>query len=121
MIPLAATQLSFGIYAPLLLVGLVYVVLRIVAATAAGRGSASSERYYDLAFVVSLVAAAYVAVLVVVAAVSFPNSMSKMLEIFAVVGVFFALLLVVLLVITDYGVGSIGRARRRRRGVETFD
>jgi protein-S-isoprenylcysteine O-methyltransferase Ste14 len=121
VIPLAATQLSFGMYAPLLLVAFVYVVLRIVAYTAEGRGSESSERYQDLAFVVALLMAVYVVVLVVVAAVSFPNSMSKMIEVLVIVCAFFGLLAVVLLAITDYGFGAIGRARKRRRGVDVFD
>lgn len=115
------SELSFTLYVPLLVLGALYVALRVVAAVGEGRGRGSSVKYLDLAFATLLIAAAYVVVLLILSVVTFPNRTGTMLSIFVIVGVFFGLLATVLLVITDYGLGSIGRARRRRRGVESFD
>ena len=102
--------MSTGLYYPLLVLIVVYASLSIAAGTVARSGDADKgERYRDGAFGIALAAAAYTAVLLVLAAVDTPNRFSDMLLIIAVIFVFFALLLLVLFLL-----GQLGALLRRR-------
>jgi hypothetical protein len=101
---------SSGLYFPLVLIGVAYAGLSIAAGMAAGRGDAErGERFRDLAFGAALGAAAYTAVLLILAAVDTPERFTDAVTIIFVVCVFFVLLLLVLFFIAQ------GLALLRRR------
>jgi hypothetical protein len=106
--------LSFGLYMPLLLGGVLYTVLLLLGAWFESRGGEHAETARNAAFVVILAAAAYAVVLALVAVVSEIGMIEDLLTIMFVVGLFFLLLAVVLL-LAEMGIGALGRRRRRGR------
>ncbi len=105
--------MSTSFYYPLILLGLAYAGLSIAAGRVANRGDAErSERYRDLAFGAALGAAAYTAVLLILAAFDTPERFVDALTIIAVICGFFALLLVLLYLIAQ-GVGMLRRRPER--------
>jgi hypothetical protein len=99
-----------GLYIPVLIVGAVYAGLSIYAEMVANRGDSDrSERLRDLAFGAALAAAAYTAILLILAAIDTPGRFTDAITIIFVVCAFFALLLLVLYLITQ----AVGRVTRR--------
>lgn len=104
-------ELSFSLYMPLIVLGVVYGVLFVIAQVQSGRGNrARSERLLDFGFALALLAAAYVVVLLLISLVSMPDLIYDMIVIVVVVGVFFAVLLFVL-----FGLFELLVSRRPRR------
>jgi hypothetical protein len=88
---------SSGLYLPLALIGVVYAGLSIAAGMVTGRGDPErGERYRDLAFGAALGAAAYTAILLILAAIDTPGRFTDAVTIIFVICAFFALLLLVL-------------------------
>ena len=108
--------LSSGYFTPLVLAVLVYVGLYVAARVFEGRGDARAEMAEDLGFGVILLSGLYVAILAVVAVVSESELVWDLARILVVVGVFFGVLLVVLLLVFERGIGALSRARRRGGG-----
>jgi Na+/melibiose symporter-like transporter len=101
---------SFALYAPLIVLALVYAAVNIAAAAAGNsRGPEARERLQDVAFAVGLLAAAYTVVLFIVSIVTLPDLVVDLVRIMLVVGAFFAVLLSVLFAIVEL---IFGRARR---------
>jgi Kef-type K+ transport system membrane component KefB len=100
---------SMGLYFPVLVMGAAYAGFTIAASMLAGREQHErSERMRDLAFGSALVAAAYTAILVVLAAVDAPSRFTDAVTIILVICGFFAILLVVFFLIAQV-VGRLGR------------
>jgi hypothetical protein len=105
--------LSSSYYRPLILLGLLYVALFVTSRVLAGRGDQRFETAADGAFVTTLLAGVYVLILTLVALFSEPELVYDMIRIALIVMAFFALFLLVLLLIFDVGIGSISRLRHR--------
>jgi hypothetical protein len=104
--------LSSSFYPPLVFIGIACVILRVVGEVRSGEGG---EKLVDFSFLLLLVAAAYTALLALIAVVSKASLIGDMLLVLAVLVIFFGILLVGLLGIFDLGIGSISRARAERR------
>jgi thiol:disulfide interchange protein len=103
--------LSWGLFSPLVVAALVYVALYTAGNVVEGRGHGeSAERVRDLSFAVALVAAAYTALLLVIAVVGRPGEFFDMVRVVLVVSVFFLLLLLVF-----FGIFELIASRGRRR------
>ncbi|MBA2439550.1 MAG: hypothetical protein H0V50_02615 [Thermoleophilaceae bacterium] len=105
--------LSSGLFQPLIVAALVYAALFIAGRVLAGRGDPRGERAGDLAFALMLLMGAYVVVLTVSALASEYELLYDMLVVIGIIVAFFGVLILVLLVIFEKGVGAIGRLRRR--------
>jgi hypothetical protein len=106
-------------FLPLILAGLAFGVISIVAGVMDSRGNSDgAERWRDYGFLLMLAFAAWTAILVLVAIFNKPNSVGDMVTITLVIVVFFALLLLVFFGISML-VGAIGRQLDRRRQVTT--
>jgi hypothetical protein len=106
------SHLEGALYFPLLLLGLAYAGTAIAGNAYAGRGEGSrAEHMRDLGFALLLVAAAYTLVLLIVAAVGYPDRFYDAILIFVVVAVFFGLLLFALFGIGEVLLGRFGRRR----------
>ena len=104
--------MSMSLYFPVLILGAAYACLSIYAGIVANRGDNDrSERVRDLAFGSALAAAAYTAILLVLAAIDTPGRFTDAITIIAVMCAFFALLLLLLYLIAE----ALGRVRRPRR------
>ena len=102
-------SLSFALYLPVMLLALVWAGLSVAGNVVEGRGNdAGASTMRDLGFGAILLAGLWVVVLAVLVAVQYPIRSSDGLIIIAVAFVFFALLGVVLLALTELHVG--GRA-----------
>ncbi len=102
--------LASGYFTPLILAAMAYAVLFVAARVYDGRGDSRAEQAEDLSFALILLSGGYVAILAVVAVVSEIDLIWDMLRILAIITVFFAVLLVLLLAVFELGVG---RMRRR--------
>jgi threonine/homoserine/homoserine lactone efflux protein len=92
-LPIAA-NLPSGMFTPLVVLLAGYAVASVMAGMARTRENRPrAEKLSTIAFGLVLVAAAYVAVLLIASVVSYPNRIYDMLVILLVVGAFFALLL----------------------------
>jgi small neutral amino acid transporter SnatA (MarC family) len=112
-VPIAA-QLPSAMYTPLVILIVVYAAFNIMAGRARGKENrAQAERFSTWAFAVALVAGLYVLVLLIAAAVSYPNRIYDMLIILVVVGVFFAALLYAFLLIAELIPRSLRRGDDR--------
>lgn len=111
-IEVAAPGLSSSLFAPLIWGAVVYVVLFVAGAVLEGRGHARGEAVGDVAFAVLLLMGLYTAVLLVTAIAQKYSLVVRMLEVLAIVMVFFAVLLVVLFALGQL-FGLIGRLIRR--------
>jgi len=105
--------LSFGLFLPLFLGGVLYVVLLLAGAFFESRNGRHAETARNAAFVCVLAAAAYAAILTVITVVSKFGVIEDFVTITFVVIVFFGALALVLL-LAEMALGAIGRRRRRR-------
>jgi hypothetical protein len=107
--------LEWSLFFPLLLAALVYIALFVAAQVVAGRGNEErGETLLDVGFLVALAAGAWTVILLVLAIFDEPDELWDMVTIVLVIGVFFALLLGVLLVLFET---IFSRAPRRRHAV----
>lgn len=105
--------LSFGLFMPLVVAGAIYAVLLIAGSALERRASQGADSARNAAFVCLLLAAAYAVVLAINAFLSKFGVIDDFIYITLVVVAFFALLVLVLLLV-EMLVGAIGRARSRR-------
>jgi len=99
--------ISFSLYLPVMLLALVWAGLSVAGNVVEGRGNeAGAATMRDLGFGSMLLAGFWVAVLVVMALVQYPVRTSDGLLILAVVFAFFALLVGVLLVLSEIRVAG---------------
>ena len=102
---------SFVLYAPLILIGLVYAVLFVTAQVLGSRGATERrERLLDVAFGAALLAAVYTLILLIVSAVTLPNLLVDLVRIVLVVVAFFGLLLSLLFAVFEL---IFGRGAKR--------
>jgi cytochrome bd-type quinol oxidase subunit 2 len=102
-----------GVYIPLVVLGAVYAGITMLANYIGSKGDRDrSERFRDYAFGAALVTAAYAAILVVLVAVDTPNRFTDAITTILVICVFFAILLVVLFLISQV-VGLVTRRAGR--------
>jgi uncharacterized membrane protein len=112
---------SWDLFLPVILAGIAYGIISIVAGVIASRGNADrAERVRDYGFVVLLAIAAWTVILLIISIFNRPNSVWDMVVITLVIVVFFALLLVVFFGISLV-FGALGRMTSRRRQVTTED
>ena len=105
--------LSYDLFQPLLLAAAVYAILFVVSRVLEGRGDRRGEKLGDVAFGLLLLMGAYVLVLAVNALASEYELVWDMLVTTVVITVFFLLLIGLLLVLVEKGLGRLGRLRRR--------
>lgn len=105
--------LASGYFMPLILAAVVYTVLFVVARVFDGRDDPRAGQAEDLSFALILLSGAYIAILAVVAVVSEIDLIWDMLRILAIITVFFAVLLLLLLAVFERGIGGLSRMRRR--------
>jgi hypothetical protein len=101
-------------YTPLIVAGILYAVLGIAAGIVRGRDHERADQLEDLRFGLVLLTGAYVVVMVIAALLDKSDLVKDMIEVLAIVIVFFGLLLVVMLVVFERGVGGLARLRRPR-------
>ncbi len=107
-------ELSVPLF-PLVLLGVAYVILFVVARVLAGRADERGADGLDrAAFVVMLVAAVYTLGIAIYAVAMRAELIWDLIKIMLIVFGFFALLLLVLL-LWEMAIGAIGRARHGRR------
>jgi cobalamin synthase len=102
-LPLAAENLPSSLYTPLIVLLVVYVALTLIAGRARSNDdTARTDRFETIAFGVLLVTAAYTVILVISAIFSYPSRSTDMVTILLVVGAFFALLVFVFFLISEW-------------------
>ena len=104
--------MSSGLFMPLVLAGVLYVVLLLAANALGRRDSHYASTARDAAFVCILVAAVYAVVLAVIVLVSKFAVIEDFLYVTLVIVAFFVVLVGFLLLV-EMLVGAVGRARRR--------
>jgi Kef-type K+ transport system membrane component KefB len=113
--------MSWDLFLPVILAGIAYGIISVVAGVISSRGDADrAERVRDYGFVVLLAIGAWTVILLIISIFNRPNSVSDMVVITLVIVVFFALLLVVFFGISLL-FGALGRMTSRRRQVTTED
>jgi hypothetical protein len=111
--------MSWSLFLPLLLGGIAYGVIAVVAGVMSSRGNeAGAERVRDIGFLLLLAIAAWTVVLVLVALFNVPNEVGDLLIITFVIVAFFALLLLVFFGLSLL-IAAVGRLTSRRRRVTT--
>jgi hypothetical protein len=111
--------MEWSLFLPLLLGGIAYGVLSVMAGVMSGRGNEEgAERVRDYGFLLLLAIGAWTVVLTLISIVSEPDEIWDMLAITFVIVVFFALLLLVFFGIS-LALGALRRATSRRRRVTT--
>jgi Kef-type K+ transport system membrane component KefB len=111
--------MSWSLFLPLLLGGLAYGVLSIVAGVMSSRGNeARAERVRDIGFLLILAIAAWTVVLFLVALFNVPNEVGDLFIITLVIVAFFAILLLVFFGLSLL-IRAAGRLTSRRRRVTT--
>jgi hypothetical protein len=91
-----------SVYMPLVILGALCAALTMYAGWTANRGNRErGERFRDYAFGTALVTAAYTAILVVLVAIDTPNRFTDAITTIVVICVFFAILLVLLFLISQ--------------------
>jgi hypothetical protein len=112
-------DLSWGLYVPLILAGVAFGLLSIVAGVVAGRGNAErAERLRDVGFLVLMAMGVWTLVLLLMAIISEPDDVWDMVIITIVIAAFFAILLVVFFAIS-VAFGGASRMSSRRKRVTT--
>ncbi len=100
------SSFDFALYYPVIALGLIYTVLTVAGRIVEGRGHGDiGESLQALGFGAILLAAPYTVVLLVMSLISYPIRLSDMAIIFAIIFVFFALVLGLLLLLTEVRVG----------------
>ncbi|HEX3278640.1 MAG TPA: hypothetical protein VHR40_08965 [Thermoleophilaceae bacterium] len=113
--------MTWSMFLPLILAGLVFGAISVTANVMEGRGNAErAERWRDYGFLLMLAFGAWTVILFIVAIFNKPNSVGDMFTITLVIVVFFALLLVVFFGISLLA-GAVGRSMDRRKQVTTDD
>jgi len=107
--------LSPSYFSPLMLALVLYAVLFVAARVLSDRNHDRATTVDNAAFVVMLLAGVYVVVIALVALASEIDLVLDMLLIVGVIIAFFAVLVGVLLVVFERGVGGLLRARRDRK------
>lgn len=104
-------ELPFALYLPLVAFLVGYLALYIAALVAGRRsGSEPSAKLLDLSFAVSLIASAYVVVLLLISVISLPGLIYDAVVITVVVAAFFGVLLFLL-----FGLFELAFSRGSRR------
>ena len=102
-------QISFGLFVPLIVLGVAFALVYIASGVTRSRGEEdSAEGLLDIGFALALAAVAWVAILLVISLVSVPDVIYDMVVILLVIGVFFALLLGILFALFEL-IASRGR------------
>ena len=113
--------MSWSMFLPLILAGLLVGVSSVVAGVMASRGNDDgAERLRDYGFLLLLAMGAWTIILLLVSIFNTPDHVGDMLIIILVVVVFFVLLLLVFFGISML-MGVLGRQTSRRRRVTTED
>jgi hypothetical protein len=113
--------MSWSMFLPLILAGLLFGVSSVVAGVMASRGNNDrAERVRDYGFLLLLAMGAWTVILLLVSIFNMPDHVGDMLIIVLVVVVFFVLLLLVLFAISML-MGVLGRQTSRRRRVTPED
>jgi len=100
-------SLEFTLYYPLIALGLIYTVLTVGGRIAEGRGRPDTgESLQTLGFGAIVLAAPYTVLLLVMSLISYPIRLSDMAIIFAIVFVFFGVVLGLLLLLAEVRVGG---------------
>lgn len=111
--------MTWSMYLPLILAGLLFGVISVVASVIESRGNTErAERWRDYGFVLMIAFAIWTVILLVVSIFNKPNSVGDMITITLDIVVFFALLLVVFFGISLLA-GAVGRSMDRRKQVTT--
>jgi uncharacterized membrane protein len=111
--------MEWSLFLPLILAGLLYGVISIVAGVTSSRGNdQGAERVRDYGFLLLLVMAAWTVVLTLIALVSEPDEVWDMVVITLVIVVFFVILLLIFFGISVL-LGGLRSATSRRRRVTT--
>jgi Na+-driven multidrug efflux pump len=110
---------EWSLFLPLLLGGIAFGLLSVVAGVTAGRGNEQgAERVRDYAFLLLLALGAWTVILLLLALFDQPDELWDMVVITLVIVVFFVVLLVVFFAISLL-FGAIGRLTSRRTRVTT--
>jgi hypothetical protein len=100
-------------FTPLVIAGILYAVLTIAGAVIGRRDDERAEQLADLNFGLVLLAAAYVGVMLIAALIDKSDLVWDMIKVLGIMIVFFALLLGIMLVVFERGIGGLSRLRRR--------
>ena len=112
-------QMSYSYFQPLIWIMLVAAVIAIAGRTVKGRGNADTgEKLLDVSFAVTLVAGAYVVVLLLLTLFDEPDLIYDALVVLLVIIVFFAALVFLLYVVFELIGGRLGRRRPPRETAE---
>jgi hypothetical protein len=110
---------EWSLFLPLLLGGIAFGLLTVVAGVMTGRGNeAGAERVRDYGFLLLLAMAAWTVILLLMALFDEPEEIWDMVVITLIIVVFFVVLLVVFFGISLL-IGALGRLTSRRRRVTT--
>jgi len=113
--------MSWSMFLPLILGGVAYGVVSVVAGVMSSRGNEHvAERARDYGFLLLLAFGAWTIILLLVSIFNRPDDVGDMLIITLVIVVFFALLLVAFFGISLL-IGALGRQTSRRKRVTTED
>jgi cytochrome bd-type quinol oxidase subunit 2 len=122
MFLIGAENLPSSMYTPLVVLLAVYVALGLLAARArTHEDTERAERFDTFAFAVLLVTALYTIVLVISAVFAYPSRSTDMVTIVLVICAFFALLLFVFYLLSEWIPGKLSRrgGRPPAEGAET--
>ena len=101
------SSLEFALYYPLIALALIYTVLTVAGRIVEGRGRRDAgENLQTLGFGAMVLAAPYTVVLLVMSLVSYPSRLTDMAIVFGIILAFFAVLLGLLLLLTEIRVGG---------------
>ena len=106
---------QWSLWLPLIFAAIAYAVVNAVAGMRATRGNPEqAEGLRNVAFLIALLASAWVAILLLFVLVDLPNKIGDMVTIMLVIVVFFAILGVVFFGIAE-ALGRVGRRVSRRK------
>jgi hypothetical protein len=111
--------MEWSLFLPLLLAGIAYGLISVIAGVIASRGNdAGAERVRDYGFLLLLAMGAWTVVLILISLFSEPDDIWDMVVITLVIVVFFTILLLVFFGISVL-IGALRGATSRRRRVTT--
>jgi hypothetical protein len=100
-------------YTPLVIAAILYALLNVGAAFFRSRDAERAATLQDLSFGIVLLSGAYVAVMLITALAQKSDLVLDMIKVLAIMIVFFGLLLVIMLLVFERGIGRLSRLRRR--------
>jgi Na+-driven multidrug efflux pump len=113
--------MEWSLFLPLLLGGLAYGVVAIVAGVLVSRGNdAGAARVRDYGFVLVLAMGAWTVILLIISIFNEPDDVGDLLTITLVIAVFFAILLLVFFGLAAL-FGALGRVMSRRERITADD